>query len=236
MCIYIRMMNIWMYIHISRRAYHCLLILTDGDITDKQKTISAIVAASMEPVSIIIVGVGDEEFDEMEMLDGDEKVLRSLPRSRALSLSLSPSHPFAACITLYLSLCLLSLLVLATGSLVRWRCSTAMIRYLDLSLTRTLSRSLALALALSPCLSMYKSISLCLSMIISGVGDEEFDEMAVVDSDDKVLRSLSHVHALSLSLSPSRPLSLCITVYLFLCVLSLLVLATKSFTDGGNRT
>ena len=34
-----------------------LLILTDGDITDKQQTITAIVDAATAPVSIIIVGV-----------------------------------------------------------------------------------------------------------------------------------------------------------------------------------
>ena len=41
----------------QRRAYHVLLILTDGDITDKQQTITAIVDAATAPVSIIIVGV-----------------------------------------------------------------------------------------------------------------------------------------------------------------------------------
>jgi hypothetical protein len=54
-----------------KRAYNVLLILTDGDITDKQKTITALVAASTEPMSVIIVGVGDEDFEEMELLDGD---------------------------------------------------------------------------------------------------------------------------------------------------------------------
>ncbi|EKX31691.1 hypothetical protein GUITHDRAFT_98757 [Guillardia theta CCMP2712] len=55
----------------KKQAYHVLLILTDGDITDKQETIKAIVQASHEPMSVIIVGVGEETFEEMVMLDGD---------------------------------------------------------------------------------------------------------------------------------------------------------------------
>eukprot|EP00918_Siedleckia_nematoides_P098130 GHVU01214836.1.p1 GENE.GHVU01214836.1~~GHVU01214836.1.p1 ORF type:complete len:563 (+),score=135.63 GHVU01214836.1:54-1691(+) len=66
-----------------KRAYHVLLILTDGDITDKQKTITALVEASSEPVSVIIVGVGDEDFEEMELLDGDTEGLVSEDGVRA---------------------------------------------------------------------------------------------------------------------------------------------------------
>ena len=44
----------------------CRAVDADGDITDKQKTITALVEASSEPVSVIIVGVGDEDFEEME--------------------------------------------------------------------------------------------------------------------------------------------------------------------------
>jgi hypothetical protein len=36
------------------------------------QTISALVDAANEPVSVIIVGVGDEDFEEMEVLDGDD--------------------------------------------------------------------------------------------------------------------------------------------------------------------
>ena len=55
-----------------KRAYHVLLILTDGDITDKQQTITALVEASELPLSVIIVGVGDEDFEDMAILDGDD--------------------------------------------------------------------------------------------------------------------------------------------------------------------
>ena len=47
--------------HISQQEqqYFVLLVLTDGVITDMEDTVSAIVAASELPLSIIIVGVGE---------------------------------------------------------------------------------------------------------------------------------------------------------------------------------
>ena len=55
----------------GKMAYTLLLIITDGVINDMQQTKDAIVAASNLPLSIIIVGVGDANFDAMEELDGD---------------------------------------------------------------------------------------------------------------------------------------------------------------------
>jgi hypothetical protein len=57
--------------------YHILLIITDGLITDMAATIDAIVAASFLPISIIIVGVGNEDFANMEFLDADGTLLVS---------------------------------------------------------------------------------------------------------------------------------------------------------------
>lgn len=54
--------------------YTVLLILTDGVIHDMQETISEIVKISALPLSIIIIGVGDEDFSMMEELDSDDKV------------------------------------------------------------------------------------------------------------------------------------------------------------------
>ena len=51
--------------------------MTDGQISDMQKTIDEIVRASFLPLSIIIVGVGDANFNSMEKLDGDEEALYS---------------------------------------------------------------------------------------------------------------------------------------------------------------
>ena len=52
-------------------------IITDGEITDMETTIYAIIEASRLPMSIIIIGVGDEEFKAMKILDSDEGRLRA---------------------------------------------------------------------------------------------------------------------------------------------------------------
>ncbi|XP_015427537.1 PREDICTED: copine-7 [Myotis davidii] len=57
--------------------YYILLILTDGVVTDMADTREAIVRASHLPMSIIIVGVGNADFTDMQVLDGDDGVLRS---------------------------------------------------------------------------------------------------------------------------------------------------------------
>jgi len=56
-------------------AYFVLLILTDGVISDIDDTIQAIVDASFLPMSIIIVGVGNADFSNMEILDADKQRL-----------------------------------------------------------------------------------------------------------------------------------------------------------------
>lgn len=55
--------------------YYVLLILTDGAIMDMPETIRSIIQASGLPLSIIIVGVGNAEFDSMESLDCDKGFL-----------------------------------------------------------------------------------------------------------------------------------------------------------------
>ncbi|ORX44169.1 Copine-domain-containing protein [Piromyces finnis] len=57
--------------------YHILTIITDGIISDMSKTKEAIIDASDAPLSIIIIGVGRANFDQMNELDGDGEVLRS---------------------------------------------------------------------------------------------------------------------------------------------------------------
>lgn len=60
------------------RVYTVLLLLTDGDISDVQETIDAIVEADDAPLSIIIVGIGTEgDFERMHELDCDNGHLRS---------------------------------------------------------------------------------------------------------------------------------------------------------------
>lgn len=57
--------------------YFVLLIITDGIITDFEETKRSIIEASHLPLSIIIVGVGDEDFGAMDDLDSDDSLLRS---------------------------------------------------------------------------------------------------------------------------------------------------------------
>ncbi|KAJ1349656.1 hypothetical protein KIN20_005253 [Parelaphostrongylus tenuis] len=55
--------------------YQILLIITDGAISDLAATKAAIISASILPLSIIIVGVGDAEFENMHELDSDDRAL-----------------------------------------------------------------------------------------------------------------------------------------------------------------
>ena len=58
--------------------YHILMILTTGVINDLQETIDIIVEASTLPLSIVIIGMGDNnDFINMEKLDGDVSPLIS---------------------------------------------------------------------------------------------------------------------------------------------------------------
>ena len=67
--------------------YHILLILTDGIIYDMRETIDALVECSFLPLSVIIIGIGNDHFQEMIELDGDDKPLtnsRGIKRKRDL--------------------------------------------------------------------------------------------------------------------------------------------------------
>ncbi|CAD8179864.1 unnamed protein product [Paramecium octaurelia] len=56
----------------NNQKYYILLILTDGSINDMQSTIEQIYRAQEYPLSIIIVGIGKEDFNNMRILDGDD--------------------------------------------------------------------------------------------------------------------------------------------------------------------
>ncbi len=58
------------------KHYFVLLIITDGIISDMKETKHAIISASSLPISIIIVGVGNANFNRMDQLDSDEFRLR----------------------------------------------------------------------------------------------------------------------------------------------------------------
>ncbi|KAA8536922.1 hypothetical protein F0562_029400 [Nyssa sinensis] len=55
----------------NNNKYFVLLIITDGILTDLQETKDALVRASDLPLSILIVGVGGADFQQMEILDAD---------------------------------------------------------------------------------------------------------------------------------------------------------------------
>jgi hypothetical protein len=55
--------------------YNLLMILTDGQITDMDNTIDALVEASFLPISVIIVGIGNGDFGNMNILDADDNPL-----------------------------------------------------------------------------------------------------------------------------------------------------------------
>ncbi|XP_006655255.1 protein BONZAI 3 [Oryza brachyantha] len=55
----------------GNNKYFVLLTITDGVLTDIQETKDSIVRASDLPLSILIVGVGNADFKQMEILDGD---------------------------------------------------------------------------------------------------------------------------------------------------------------------
>ena len=57
--------------------YQILMILTDGVINDMQETIDALVEGSFLPLSVIIIGIGDADFSNMDILDGDDVPLIS---------------------------------------------------------------------------------------------------------------------------------------------------------------
>jgi len=52
-----------------------LLILTDGEIHDMEPTKISLVDAAFLPISIIIIGIGNADFTNMEILDGDEGLI-----------------------------------------------------------------------------------------------------------------------------------------------------------------
>uniref|UniRef100_A0A4W3GT00 Copine Va n=1 Tax=Callorhinchus milii TaxID=7868 RepID=A0A4W3GT00_CALMI len=86
--------------HVARYAaavqdgsqYFVLLIITDGVISDMAQTKEAIVNAAKLPMSIIIVGVGQAEFDAMVELDGDD--IRVSSRGRLAERDIVQFVPF----------------------------------------------------------------------------------------------------------------------------------------------
>ena len=79
----------------SNQKYTICLILTDGCITDLEKTVEQVVLGSKLPLSIIIVGVGTADFSMMEQLDGDIEPLYSNILKRYTHRDIVQFVPFA---------------------------------------------------------------------------------------------------------------------------------------------
>eukprot|EP00924_Labyrinthula_sp_SR-Ha-C_P012356 maker-scaffold_10-snap-gene-4.19-mRNA-1 protein AED:0.13 eAED:0.13 QI:0/0/0/1/1/1/5/0/548 len=57
----------------NKFAYTILVLLTDGDNHDMYETITEIFNAAELPLSVLIIGIGNDEFQNMKFLDGDEE-------------------------------------------------------------------------------------------------------------------------------------------------------------------
>ena len=60
-------------IRAQRDKYLVFLIITDGAIHDMEDSIRSLVSASELPLSVLIIGVGNDDFSSMEVWAGVER-------------------------------------------------------------------------------------------------------------------------------------------------------------------
>ena len=67
----------------SKQDYYVHLIITDGQVTDYSETVDELINCSNYPMNVIILGVGNENFDKMELLNSEHGPLISTKTQRA---------------------------------------------------------------------------------------------------------------------------------------------------------
>jgi copine 5/8/9 len=60
----------------DNKTYSVVIILTDGNCHDMETTKELLVEMTKMPFSAVVVGVGDGNFKDMEILDADATVLK----------------------------------------------------------------------------------------------------------------------------------------------------------------
>ena len=68
----------------NNKVYHVSIVITDGCCHDMEATRKALVEMSSMPISVVIIGVGNGDFSQMEELDADEVVLKDANGKEAL--------------------------------------------------------------------------------------------------------------------------------------------------------
>ncbi|KAI6662043.1 Copine-8-like [Oopsacas minuta] len=68
----------------GKPTYTILLLLTDGAFSDLSQAVDCIVSASQYPISLVIIGIGNDEFVGMQVLDADKSRLMDSKGKSAL--------------------------------------------------------------------------------------------------------------------------------------------------------
>ena len=68
----------------SNRLYHVIIIVTDGNCHDMEDTKRHLVSLSGMPFSAVVIGVGDGDFEKMEVLDADGEILKDKEGNEAI--------------------------------------------------------------------------------------------------------------------------------------------------------
>ena len=68
----------------KNRLYDVVIIVTDGECHDMKETIELLVGLSGMPFSAVVIGVGDGDFEKMEVLDADGESLKDENNNEAI--------------------------------------------------------------------------------------------------------------------------------------------------------